>query len=528
MTKYILRRLLHGLISVVIVVIIVMLLVYSLMDRENIFARDGTFTKRQNNQRVDYMYSRWETYGYLDYVTLADYLNMLQRNGEINDETKALANGIGKTAAEDTPEAAEYSAKFRTYYEAKGYTVVRKDAVMLTNERVDAGGKQILFAYKDVPITKRVWNYFSKLVHVDNVHYVPKENDIGERKLTFTLHDPLAGGKFSPAVMGNGTQYKYLLYFDSEFPYLHQNLITLKLGKSYVSERNAEVVTMMGKRQGAKVYHTVTYPSGLVERSADNLHSAMYIAGSLDQLSLSPSSPVRFTDDYTSVSVYYKNKSSIAYSFLIGIISTISAYVIGVPLGILMARKKDKWVDKIGTAYIIFIIAVPSLAYIFMFKAIGRSIGLPGEFQMDKENALMYVLPIVSLALPSVAGLMRWIRRYMIDQMNSDYVKFARSGGLSEREIFSKHILKNAIIPIVHGIPGSILGALVGALITERVYTVPGTGQLLTKAIEGYDNAVIIGVTLFYAILSVVSLILGDVMMAMVDPRISFTSEKAR
>ena len=137
------------------------------------------------------------------------------------------------------------------------------------------------------------------------------------------------------------------------------------------------------------------------------------------------------------------------------------------------------------------------------------------------------MLPVISLALPSIANLMKWLRRYMIDQMNSDYVKFARSGGLSEGEIFSKHILKNAIIPVVHGIPGSILGAMTGAIITERVYVVPGAGNLLTNAINTYDNSVIVGVTLFYAILTVVSVICGDLLMSVVDPRISFTS-KAR
>ena len=99
--------------------------------------------------------------------------------------------------------------------------------------------------------------------------------------------------------------------------------------------------------------------------------------------------------------------------------------------------------------------------------------------------------------------------------------------GLSEGEIFRKHILKNAIIPIVHGIPASVLGAMTGAIITERVYVVPGVGNVLTKAINAYDNGVIVGVTLFYALLSVTSIILGDVMMSMMDPRISFTS-KAR
>ena len=177
--------------------------------------------------------------------------------------------------------------------------------------------------------------------------------------------------------------------------------------------------------------------------------------------------------------------------------------------------------------YIIFILACPSLAYIFMVQALGRAAGMPYQFDLAKENAIMFILPIVSLAMPTIAGLMKWLRRYMIDQMNADYVKFARSGGLSEGEIFRKHIFKNAAIPIVHGIPGSILGALVGAIITEKIYYVPGVGNLLTKAISFYDNSVIIGLTLFYALISITSVILGDILMAMTDPRISFTN-KAR
>jgi len=192
-----------------------------------------------------------------------------------------------------------------------------------------------------------------------------------------------------------------------------------------------------------------------------------------------------------------------------------------------MALKKDKFIDKLGTFYIVFIMAVPSLGYIFIFRAIGSKLGFPTTFNIEDPTTMMYVLPIISLALPSIANLMKWLRRYMIDQMNSDYVKFARSGGLSESEIFSKHILKNAAIPIVHGIPASVLGAMTGAIITERVYLVPGIGNVLTTAINAYDNGVIVGVTLFYAVISVTAVILGDVLMAMMDPRISFTT-KAR
>ena len=82
-----------------------------------------------------------------------------------------------------------------------------------------------------------------------------------------------------------------------------------------------------------------------------------------------------------------------------------------------------------------------------------------------------------------------------------------------------------AAIPIVQGVPASVLFALTGAIITERVYVVPGAGNLLTEAISKYDNGVIVGVTLFYAVLSVISIILGDVLMSMVDPRISFSTK---
>jgi oligopeptide transport system permease protein len=86
-------------------------------------------------------------------------------------------------------------------------------------------------------------------------------------------------------------------------------------------------------------------------------------------------------------------------------------------------------------------------------------------------------------------------------------------------------VLKNAAIPVIHGIPATVLGALVGAIITERVYVVPGAGNLLTGAISAYDNGVIVGVTLFYAVISVVSVILGDVLISVADPRISLSGE---
>ena len=129
------------------------------------------------------------------------------------------------------------------------------------------------------------------------------------------------------------------------------------------------------------------------------------------------------------------------------------------------------------------------------------------------------------MALRSIGGLMKWMRRYMIDQMNADYVKFARAEGLSEKEIYRIHISRNAMIFLVQGIPANILFCLVGAIITERVYAVPGVGNLLTTAINAHDNGVIVACTVFYTSLSILSVILGDLLLAKYDPRISLSGE---
>ena len=525
MGKYIAKRLLHGLFSAVCVVLLVMILVYSLLERTKIFAGDATYSHTASNGRIAYEQSRYDAFGYVDYVAYADWLKELTRTGEIDLETQTGAASLGRTPEKDSELTAEYTAKFRSYYESKGYSVVRLDADTKKNGTIKDGGQPQLYATKDIPLWQRAVTYFTDMFQIDNIHYVPEDVDIGERGLTFTLHDPVYGGKFAPAIIGNGTLHKYLLYFDDQFPYLHQNFLNIHLGESYTVNRGIDVFTTMIDTQGSYVLRTVTYPTGVVQERADDIHTATYVQDSRNAIAANAE---RFTDDYTNVNTFKKGFSRLGYSFIIGILSVIMAYVLGLPIGLLMSRYKEGLLDKIGTVYIMFIIAVPSLAYIFLFKAIGTSaFGLPGLFDMDSDSKLMYILPIVSLALPSIANLMKWMRRYMIDQMNSDYVKFARSGGLTETEIFTKHIWKNALIPIVHGIPASVIFSMTGAIITERVYVVPGAGNLLTQAINRYDNGVIVGVTLFYAVLSVVAIILGDVLMATVDPRISFT-DKAR
>jgi len=524
MTKYLFHRVLRALLSVTAVVAIVMLLVYTCLDRELVFANDPVYSKQASNGREVYKMQQWERYGYVDYIPYGDYLRQLLQEGQISQSVYDTAVRFGDTPQQDSLEAARYIGDFTAHYEQDGYRIVRLNADKKgKNGKYKEGGEPRLFAYKDIPVPGRLWRFAAGLVQIDNIHYV--QEDIKNRGLTFTLYDPAYGGEvFSPAILGNGTQHKYLLYCDDRFPFIHQNLVKLNLGQSYSISTGTEVLETLTTSQGSFVYSKITYPSGLTELSADDLHTARYVSGSLEN----GTAAVRqyYIDDYTAVQTRKGGLSKLGYSFTIGIISVLVSYALAIPLGMLMARRKDKFADKVGTGYIVFIMAVPTLAYIFLFKAIGGSFGLPTTFDMENPTWLMYVLPIVSLALPAAANIMKWLRRYMIDHMGADYVKFARAGGLGEGEIFRRHVLRNAFVPIVHGIPAAVLFALTGAIITERVYVVPGAGNMLTRAINAYDNGVIVGLALFYAVLSVASVILGDIFLSLADPRISFSAKK--
>ena len=120
----------------------------------------------------------------------------------------------------------------------------------------------------------------------------------------------------------------------------------------------------------------------------------------------------------------------------------------------------------------------------------------------------------------------KWVPVHPGDICPEYMLRFCRAKGLKESVVINKHAFRNTLIPLVTSMAGLLPTLFSGAIITERVYMVPGIGNVLTEAINKYDNGVIVGVALFYALLSVTSFILGDVLMSMMDPRISFTSKQ--
>ena len=218
--------------------------------------------------------------------------------------------------------------------------------------------------------------------------------------------------------------------------------------------------------------------------------------------------------------------SKFTVSMRLGVISLVISLITGVILGIIQTLNKDRLLDHVGTAYTIFVNAVPSLVSYSLVLVFGsRVLGLPSMYS-TRNPSQSSILPIVCLALASIASYALWTRRYMVDELNKDYIRLARVKGLSSREIMTKHVFKNAFVPLVQYIPASFLYTIGGSLLVERFFSVPGMGPLLTDSIQRYDTNVVQTLTIIYAALGILGVFLGDVLMMIVDPRIKLTGKE--
>ena len=219
--------------------------------------------------------------------------------------------------------------------------------------------------------------------------------------------------------------------------------------------------------------------------------------------------------------------SKFQISMKLGLIALGISLVIGVVLGILQARFKDGLFDHLGTAYTVFVNAVPALVTYSLILAFGaRILGLPSMYSARKPGPSI-ILPIVCLSFGSIAGYMLWMRRYMVDELNKDYIRLAKLKGLSTQQVMYRHVFKNAFVPLAQYLPASILLTVGGSLLVERFFSVPGMGPMLTDSISRYDLNMIQCIVMFYASLGTLGVFLGDLMMAFIDPRIKLSSKGA-
>lgn len=212
-------------------------------------------------------------------------------------------------------------------------------------------------------------------------------------------------------------------------------------------------------------------------------------------------------------------------SMKLGCTALVISLFVGILIGIIQTLNKDRILDHVGTAYTIFVNAVPSLVSYSLVLAFGSKVlGLPSLYSTRNPSETS-ILPIVCLSLASIASYALWTRRYMVDELNKDYIKLARVKGTSSAGIMIKHVFKNAFVPLAQYVPASFLYTIGGSLLVERFFSVPGMGPLLTDAIVRYDVNVVQTLVVLYAVLGTLGVFLGDILMMLLDPRIKLTGK---
>lgn len=218
-------------------------------------------------------------------------------------------------------------------------------------------------------------------------------------------------------------------------------------------------------------------------------------------------------------------RDKLPVSIRLGCLSLLTALFLGIPLGTMMARFKGKFFDKAGTLFIVFIQAVPAAVYYLFIQMYGTTLlGIPLLF--DPANGKSWILPVLSMSLGNIAYYGMWLRRYMVDESNKDYVRLARAKGASGNTIMFRHIFRNAFVPMVQYLPSSFLNTVIGSIYVESLYSIPGMGGLLVTVIKKSDNNMVQAIILLYATVGVIGLLLGDIMMTVLDPRISLGAKE--
>lgn len=234
------------------------------------------------------------------------------------------------------------------------------------------------------------------------------------------------------------------------------------------------------------------------------------------------------------VPVTEKFNDVIWISFIINIITFVTQLVIAIPLGILAARKQYSRTDYAISIFALMGISLPTfflatiLKYVFAIKLGWFDLyGLTGRFhtsmtpfQQVLDIGYHMVLPVITLMMLSIGGLMRYTRTNMLEVLNSDYIRTARAKGLPEKVVINKHAFRNTLIPLVSVLSYLLPNMFGGAQITETLFQIPGIGYISYQAMIRGDIPFSMFYTTFLIILTQVSLIIADIMYAVVDPRV--------
>lgn len=226
----------------------------------------------------------------------------------------------------------------------------------------------------------------------------------------------------------------------------------------------------------------------------------------------------------TPISVLLKNR--VPVSFGIGMEAVAFGAVVGLLLGILAALKHNSWWDTLCTAISVLGVSLPSyvfalaLAYFVGYKAQWLPLLYDG-----KQFLASSVMPMLALSMFTVATVARFTRTSLLEVLDSDYMLLAESKGITGRTLIMRHALRNALIPIVTVLAPLIVDLMIGSLVIEKIFSIPGIGSLMVSAIQSNDYNVTIALAFIYSVMYIVLMLTVDILYGIIDPRIRLTKK---
>lgn len=205
----------------------------------------------------------------------------------------------------------------------------------------------------------------------------------------------------------------------------------------------------------------------------------------------------------------------------LGLISFVIACLVGIPLGVISAVRQNTWVDYVALVFATAGITIPSFVVALFFMVIfGVDLHWFPVVTTDYGDWHAWVLPAVTLSLALLAFLARLTRASMLESLRQDYIRTARAKGLRWRVVVLRHALRNSLVPVTTVLGPALAGLVTGSFIIEYVFSFPGMGQFFVLGVTARDYSMVMGVTLFYAVLISCANLLVDVTYAVLDPRI--------
>lgn len=208
-------------------------------------------------------------------------------------------------------------------------------------------------------------------------------------------------------------------------------------------------------------------------------------------------------------------------SIQLGSMAIALALITGLPLGLVAALRQNSWIDQVATAVATFGIVTPSFVLaIFMIWIFSRTLGVlpPGGWDSPKH----YIMPVLTFAVGPMAIIARYTRSSILDVIHSDFVRTAQAKGLHSSAVVRRHILRNALIPMLTIITPMATLYVTGSIFIEGIFRVPGIGRFFVESIFVRDYPMIMGLTLFYALLVAIAYLITDLLYLVADPRIDF------